>query len=388
MSKRWHLANRTKQPGQTDRTKVFLPRSGELSACSVTPPINTDQKVAIDAASSLCNEQARSLEIWWDGPKNMLQVVLVTEVQDMDRFRSGITSMYPGAAFSNLERTLPEWYDPARYTYRIFDVGTRHGHYTTAYDTAKPHRLLSQMAGAIQSYRYAWVQVVFARCDLTPSLNAHVQRLNARRKKILGGNYASTEEVLIRSDPKPHDHPELRYDFMNNCARLQGDATLKMQGGQVILSARGLVQADSEVTLPVDITGTSLAGGTGPAYEHLITYQYGYDRFYSDGRKSKIKILGKKHAPQRIEMFDSRLLPAPKRLLSKARSLYFDKSWLGRYRQRPPLPFVILTPSEMPLFVHLPGPSTPNMGITRGGSPPRPSGKVGASLGFFESGGS
>ena len=388
MTKRWYLANRTEQSGQMDRTKAFLSRPGDLSACLVTPPINMDQKAAIGAASSLCNERARSLEIWWDGPKNILQVVLVTEVQDMDRFRSGIAGMYPGAAFSAMERTLPEWYDPARYAYRIFDVGTRHGHYTTAYDTAKPHQFMSQMAGAVQSYKYAWVQVVFAKHDLTQPLDAHVQRLNARRNKILGGNHLSTGEMLIHSNPKPHDHPELRYDFMNNYARLHGDATLKKQGGQVILSARGLVQADSEVTLPVDITGTSSAGGTGPAYEHLITYRYGYDRFYSGGRKSKIKILGKKHASQRIEMFDSRLLPAPKRLLNDARSLYFDKSLFGRYRQRPPLPFVVLTPSEIPLFVHLPGPSTSNMGVTRGGSPPRPSGKAGASLGFFESGGS
>lgn len=371
-----------------DRTDVFLPRSGELSACAVTPPINMDQKAAIDAASLLCSERTRSLEIWWDGSKNILQVVLTADVQDIDRFQSGVAGMYPGAVFCNLKETVPEWYDPARYTYRIFDVGTRHGHYTTAYDTAKPHQLLSQMAGAVQSYKYAWVQVVFARYDLTVQLNTHVQRLNTRRSEILGGNYTSTTEMLLYSNPKPHDHPEVGRDFVNNYTRLQNDATLKMQSGQVILSARGLVQADSDVTFPVDIVGTSLTGGTGPAYEHLTTYQYEYDRFYSGGKKSRIKLPVQKHASQRIEMFGSRLLPAPKPLLNKARPIYFDKGFLGRYRQRPPLPFVILTPSEVPLFVHLPDSNTPNMGTTRGGTRPRPSGKTGASIGFFEKGGS
>ncbi len=387
MTKRWNLTNLTKQPGQMDRTNAFLPRAGELSACSVTPPINMDQKAAIDAAGALCSELARSLEIWWDGPNKTLQVVLVTEVQDMDRFRADLTGMYPGAVFSNLEQAIPEWYDPARSTYRIFDVGTHHGHYTAVYDTRRTHQLTTQVAGAVQSYKHAWVQIVFAKYDLTGPLDAHAQRLNTRYKKIHRGNYVSTYESLL-SDVKPHEHPELGYDYVKNYSRLQKDTLSKKQGGQILLSVRGMVQGDSDIRLPIDMIGVPPAGSADPPYEHLSIYQYEYDLFHSNAKKSRINLPRQKHTSQRIEIFESRLLPAPGRLLEKARKLYFDKNLFGRYRQRPPLPFVILSPSEMSLFAHLPDPSTPNMGITRGGTQPRPSGKVGAGIGFFKSGGS
>lgn len=379
------MANRTKQAGLLGSTKTFLSRAGKLSACAVTPPIDMDKKAATDAAGSLCSEQARSLEIWWDGPNKTLQVVLVSEAQDMDRFRADVTGIYPGAAFSNLGQTVPEWYDPATSTYRIFDVGTRHGHYTAVYDTARPHQLLTQVAGAVQSYEYAWVQIVFAKYDLTGPLDAHARRLNARYKEIRRGNYVSTYESLL-SNAKPHEHPELGHDYVKNCSRLQKDTLSKKQGGQILLSVRGMVRGDSDIRLPIDMIGVPPARSADPPYESLSTYQYEYGLFHSDNKKSRIKIPRQKHASQRIEIFESRLLPAPRQLLEKARKLYFDKNLFGRYRQRPPLPFVILSPSEMSLFAHLPDPSTPNMGITRGGSLPRPSGKTGASIGFFESG--
>lgn len=381
----WRIANRSRQEGQLDHAKAFLPRTGELSACSVSPPMDMDKKAAIDMAGALCSGRARSLEIWWDGPKHTLQIVLVAEAQDMGRFQAGVAGMYPGAAFSDMGRTTPEWYDPAASAYRIFDVGLRHGHYAAAYDTERVHQLMTQVAGSVQSYEYAWVQVVFARCDLTGPLDRHAQRLDARYKEIRRGNYLSFWEQVLHSNAKPHDHPDLGRDFMNNYPRLRRDALLKRQGGHILLSMRGMAQADSDVTLPLDGIGAPPAGGSGTAYEHLTTYPYKYDRFYSDKKKSRIRLRGQKDASQRIAIFESRLLPAPARLLEEACSVYFDKGWSGGYRQRPPLPFVILAPSELLLFAHLPDPSTPNMGITRGAPPPpRPSGKAGAGLGFFE----
>jgi len=50
------------------------------------------------------------------------------------------------------------------------------------------------------------------------------------------------------------------------------------------------------------------------------------------------------------------------------------------------MPFLILNPSEVPLFVHLPDPSTPNVETTRGVRlPSKPSEKEGAGIGFFDS---
>lgn len=378
------MTNVQQPTGKLDGIKKFLPWTDDLSACAVTPPLNMDKDVAIDMAEGLSTKHVRSYEMWWDGAKKELQIVLVAETQDMSRFQLNFRGMYPNATFSNLERIVPEWYDPAKTQYRIFDVGTRHGHYAAVYDTAKSHQLATHIANTMQLYRYVWIQFAFVGYDLTRPLDRHVRRLDARYRMINSGNYLSLSERLLYPSKKPHAHPELEGDYMNNYPGLQKHASMKRQGKHTLLSIRGLAQTDSDINLPFDRIKTPPAGNAGVVHDYLTTLEYGYPRFWSSARKSRVKLPGRKDASPRIRMFDLRLIPDPKRFLDDARSKYFNKNWLGKYRERRPLPFVILTGPEMPVFIHLPDPSVPNMDTTRGATlPSRPSKKTGASIGFL-----
>ena len=379
----WRLANSRRPKGLLDRTKKFLPCAGNLSACSVTVPINMDAKVATAMAGGLYSKHVRSLELWWDGTEKKLRVVLVAEAQDMNRFRADFGAMYPNAAFSDLGKTVPDWYDPAKSRYQIFDAGTRHGHYAAVYDGAKSHQLMTRMANAVQSCKYAWVQFTFTGYDFTPQLDRYAQRLDTRYMTISNASHHQSSDKPGHANRKPHDRLELGRDFTNNYSYLQKHASQKRQGRHTLLSIRGLAQTDSDIDLPFDMIETAPVGNANLAYDHLTTFGYDYDRFWSGTKKPRFR-WRRKDALQRIRIFESRLLPDPRRLLNDAYSRYFDKAWLRGYRERLPLPFIIVTQPEMPVFLHLPDPSTPSIDTTRGMMlPSSTSDKTGAGIGSF-----
>ena len=385
-SRRWRLANAKKQKGRMDAVKRFLPPAGELAACAVATPIAMDKNEAVIAAGGLASAGIRSFEMWWDGTEKQLQFVLVGQEQDLPSFRQAFTNMYPNAVFTDLKHTDPAWFDPAGSEYRIFDVGTYHGHYTAVFDQAKAHQIITQMANTVQLSKYAWVQFTFRYYSFHPFLRRHVSRLDEKNREIRRGNYLSNTEILMNPDKKPHDHPELGYDFINNYTGLQKHATLKMQSAHLLMSIRGLMQSDSEINLHFDEIEALPVENIRSGHEHLTKFRYGYDRFYSGYKKRPmIKVPGCKEPRQRMDVFGSRLLPDPQPFLDSAVSRYFDKGWTGGYRERDPLPFLILNLSEIPLFVHLPDPLTPNIATTRGVViPAKPSEKAGGNIGFFK----
>ena len=384
-SRRWRLANAKKQKGQLDKVKKFLPAPGRLSACSVMVPVAMDKKEAVLSAGGLASAGIRSFEIWWDGAEKRLQFVLAGEAQDLSSFRQAFANMYPNAAFENLKGTAPGWFD-ARSEYQVFDVGTYHGHYTAVFDQTKSHQIITQIANTIQLSKYAWIQFAFRHYSFNSFLRRHVTRLDEKNIEIRRGKYLSTAEILMHPDKQPHEHPELGYDFANNYAGLQKHATLKMQSAHLLMSIRGLVQSDSDIDLHFDEIEALPLENIRSGHEHLTKFRYGYGSFYSEGKKAPlVRVHGDDGKHQRIRIFESRLLPDPRPFLDAASSRYFEKGWLGGYRERAPLPFLILNLSEIPLFIHLPNPSTPNIDTTRGVAiPAKPSEKAGSCIGFFK----
>ena len=86
-------------------------------------------------------------------------------------------------------------------------------------------------------------------------------------------------------------------------------------------------------------------------------------------------------------MFDLRLIPNPKNFMNSTIKDYFEKTILtAEYKTRKPMPFLILNPSELPLFVHLPNPTaTRNIQTTRNVSlPSKLVNKRGFNIGYFE----
>ncbi len=382
-SKRWRLANKRKQKGQLDCVKKFLPAADGLSAVSVIVPILMDKKEAIAAAGGLVSAGIRSFELWWDGDEKSMQFVLVGESRDISNFRQAFINMYPNAKFENLDHTVPKWFERDE-QYQIFDVGTYHGHYTAVFDKAKAHQIISQITNTVQLSKFAWIQFVFRNYAFNKFLRRHVTRLDEKAREIKSGNYLSTTDILMHPDKKPHAHPEQGYDFGNNYPGLQKHATLKTQSSHLLMSIRGMIRSDSEINLHFDEIEALPVESIHSGHEHLTKFRYKYENFCAkDPKKTRVRVEGQKDRPQRMDMFESRLLPDPEPFLDSAIGKYFDKG-IFSYRERESLPFLILNLSEMPLFVHLPNATTPNIGTTRGVTlPAKPSEKQGANIGFF-----
>ncbi|MDE0265682.1 MAG: hypothetical protein OXK17_01440 [Thaumarchaeota archaeon] len=387
MASRWRLANRKRPEGQLDRTKHFLASAaaagpGRLAARAVSVPIEMDTKAAVLAAGGLAGVNTRSFEIWRDRAAKKTRCVLVADASDMDAYVQAFSGMYPNAAFHALGETRPGWFDKRRPDYEVFDVGTYHGHYASVLDRSRAHRLVTGMANMLELSHNAWIQFVFRRHGFGSFLARHVNRLDARAKEIRAGNYLSTLEQLSLSEKKPHDHPELGHDFANNHAGLLKHATLKMQSDQVVMSIRGLVRSDREIDFGFGQIETLPVENMFSGHEHLTKFRYKYQNFWDAEKPRRVEVRAGGRRLPRIGIFEDRLLPDPDKLLGPALARYFDKDWLGRYRTRDPLPFLMLNLSEIPLFVHLPDPSVTSVETTRGVHlPSQPSEKDGFGIG-------
>ena len=390
---RWHISNRKTPRGQLADVKKIIHGPERLAARSVTVPIESDPQRAAGVAGGLAGGRVRSFEMWWDAAESRLRFVIISDERDAGDFERAFQVMYPNAAFDDVRETVPAWFDRGS-AYRVFDVGTRHGHYAAVFDEPGGRSLITRMASAVQSASRAWIQFVFARLDCTPFLRTHMSRLDNRFMEINRGEYTSWGDEI--TGKKPRKHPELGYDLTSNYRGLKKHVMAKMQGAHVIMSIRGLVQGSDggvqDVDLPFDRVSALSVDGIDSAYEHLAKFRYGYDRFYSSDakkKKSQIRAPGPRGArDHRVCIFESRHLPDPDQFFGRAVSQYFDRGWWGLrgYRTRRPMPFLILNPSEVPLFVHLPDPSTPNVETTRGVRlPSKPSEKEGAGIGFFDS---
>ena len=389
---RWRISNRRMPRGQLADVKRIIRGPERLAARSVTVPIESDPQGAAGAAGGLAGGRARSFEMWWDAAESRLRFAIVSDERDADDFERAFQVMYPNAAFGDMRETVPAWFD-RKSTYQVFDVGTRHGHYAAVFDEPGGRSLITRMASAVQSASHAWIQFVFARLDCTAFLRTHMSRLDSRFMEINRGNYTSWVDEI--TGKKPRKHPELGYDFTSNYTGLKKHAMAKMQGAHLIMGIRGLVQGNGDgdggqdVDLPFDKVSALSVDGIDSTYEHLAKFRYEYDRFCSDTKKSQIRVPGPRGArDHRICMFESRHMPDPYQFFGRAISQYFDRGWWGLrgYQTRRPMPFLILNPAEIPLFVHLPDPSTPNMETTRGVRlPSKPSEKTGAGVGFFDS---
>jgi len=203
---RWHISNRKVPKGQLADVRRLIRGPERPSARSVIVPIESDQQGAAGVAGGLAGDQIRSFEMWWDAAESKLRFVMIADERDADNFERAFQVMYPNAAFDGMRETVPSWFDRGS-AYRVFDVGTRHGHYATVFDEpGGEHSLITRMASAIQSASHAWIQFVFVRFDCTPFLRTHMTRLDGRFMEINRGNYTSWgDEITGR---KPRKHPE------------------------------------------------------------------------------------------------------------------------------------------------------------------------------------
>lgn len=384
-SKQWHLAVNKKQSGQLDKVHDYLGSTHNLKCSLVTVPISMDEKLAISVANCITSSQIRGFELWWNGADKELSLVLVAQDYDLDTFKQSFSNMYPNADFADLGETIPDWFVETD-DYQVFDISTYHGHYATVFDSNRAHQIITQIAKTIQISKFAWIQFVFKSHNFNNFFQRHVGKLDRKYIEISTKKHQSITSLLINPNREPKPHLEFGRDFYNNYKALSKHATTKMQSPHVLMSIRGLIQSDEDVDLNFDKIESMPAEDISSNFEHLVTYKYNYKNFFTlDPKKQKyIKIQKTKTREQKIAIFKLRLLPNPTPFTSHALSRYFERRLFG-YDARVPLPFLILTSLEIPLFIHLPNPTTPNIRTTRSVVIPQQlPNKFGINMGFFK----
>jgi len=400
LGKFWSLSQE-KQSGLLDKTRDFLGQTNSnVSCCSLKVPISMDTKSAITTIPELISptlKTIRSFEIWWDGKNKQLKYILSAQNKlDLANYKISFQNVYPNVSFVSQQETIPQWFSPKNNSYEIFDVSLQHGHYSTILDTTlQQNQLITNISNSIQVHGYAWIQFVFAPYNFISYLRNHQRRLDTRIKHITSKKYRTWVDDF--TNKKSYENPENGLDFYNNYKDLLHDSTKKTQDTQIVMCIRGLVQTKKKDD--DDDKDNSIAYGKPTLsfdqikskHDHLTQYSYNYRSFYnSKYKKAGAPITINNHAKKdypRLSMFDLRLIPDPKKYMVPAIKDYFEKTILtAEYRTRKPMPFLILNPNELPLFVHLPNPTTTrNIQTTRNVSlPSKLVNKRGFNIGYFE----
>jgi len=388
MGKFWSLSQE-KQAGILDSVRNFLGQpNSNVSCCSLKVPISMDVKSAIQTIPGLISsapEAIRSFEIWWDGKNKQLKYVLSAQNKlDLANYKISFQNVYPNVSFVTQQETIPEWFSPQS-SYEIFDVSLHHGHYSTVLDTAtnQQHQLITNLSNSLQLYDNAWIQFVFAPYNFISYLRNHQRRLDSRIKYVTSKNYRTWIDDI--TNQKSYENPENGLDFYNNYKDLLKDSREKTQDTQIAMSIRGLVKSDDDGSKP-SLSFENIKS----RHDHLTQYSYNYKSFYHEKYKkagAPITINHTKKNYPRLSMFDLRLIPNPKNFMMHSIKDYFEKTMItAEYRTRKPMPYLILNPNKLSLFVHLPNPTTTrNIQTTRNVSlPSKLVNKNGFNIGYFE----
>lgn len=361
----WHMSLRGQQKGQLDQAEYFEPGEAEYVACEVRIPIKLDPndiKTAILHATALAIPNPRSFEIWWDGQN--ISIVLVATKNDLLNYQNAFKSMYPSIGFESLKTIVPEWYNPSVTSYEIFDVGYTHGHYFASFDNTKAHVLITQIAKSIQTAKHGWIQIVFRTSPtFSKMLSRQLARLDRMYQKVQNTKYLSFFGGLVGATP--HMHPENNADFARSYKTLRTHAEQKGQNQHIQMSFRGLV--DGRMDLDTSVIETIPVENVRTTFEHLSKFTYPFQRFHCNDMADKkqtirtlVKTDVKKEIIPRIDIFKRRLLPNTKKWNDKLLR-YCETNIVGLYHKRITPPYLILNNSELPIFIHVPDPTTPNI---------------------------
>lgn len=380
---KWKLANSKNPKGLLNNTKNFLSPKNNLKACFVSIPTVMDIKTAIDNIGGLISADTRSLEIWWNSDKQLLDIILVATESDLDKFKQAFYNMYQNISYEDIDTLTPDWFDDTK-EYQIFDVGYKHGHFSTVFDQSKTHQLITQVSNTIQLSKYAWIQLVFKNYPFVKYLQNHSTNLKNQYKLVTSNDHFSNSDLLFSDKTEGKEHPEKYDDFATNFKLLEKHTTTKTQSSHVELSIRGLIESDIDLDLDFSEIESLPFENIHSNIEHLTKHTYPFDSFYNSKKPQHIKVDDSKTKQQRISLFQDRLLPDPKYVMPEIVSNYTKKRWLsGNYKIRDSPPFLILTPSELSLFVHLPDSKTKNLIITRKQlMPQQQMNKIGYCLGY------
>jgi hypothetical protein len=324
----------------------ILEVAGKMKSISIRVNIEpeADRKKIVQAAEMLPAATPRFIEASWSANENDLDIRLTAYNSDIDHFLHDVSLNYKiapnkdeSSQFAN-GSLQPAWLkdlDPQ--TAFFFVVSTTHGHAFANFDLSRAGTLLTPILSALQKARFGWLQVGWYERNLTAYFNDLSQRM-ASRYYYIDSPVTKVRKVKDEKGRTKHEsytanHPDKHKEFHTHYKRLSEHLSTKAAAKHVVTIIRGVTQPF------VDLSGTksindvampfSVLTSEGSVGEHLTTYYYRDPRILLD-------LCGR-------------------RVIEPAEPMKaYVSSYLSKWRARENLPFLILSPSELSLFVHLP----------------------------------
>lgn len=309
--------------------------------------VEKDRRKIIQGISSLPRQTARGIEVFHSAELNETDIRLAAGDKDIESYyrdlrlhfpidRNGISRQFPE------DGTIPIWIKEIfkrPHEAAFFDVEYTHRHPFVNFDLGNMTSI-TDIINSVQKTRLAWLQILFVERNLTPYLNDLSEEMSRRfnlfnspihRKR----NFKDTEGK-VHTEDYTVDHPEKNSEFTSNYKRLSSQLHQKSSNRHIVTVVRGVMMPN--ISLNVDVSESPGAPESLPigGYESVVGENLRV--YYYQNPRCLLDLL-----LRRIPDVDL----AMKRFVHSYHS----------YVQRENLPFLILTPQELPLFVHLPDPA-------------------------------
>jgi hypothetical protein len=326
-------------------------------ACLIIPFSDDSdvQKKYIDAASHLVSNKIRSFEIIYTDKTFHFHFVCESK-QDLDHMISIYRQFFPSLLFDyNCDVSIPQ-----DKKLMMCYVTNKNHHPFVLYDLKQVGKLIGPLLASLRQTDFAWIQIIWTEFsshhlnDLHSTINDKVVDIETPREKEIN-------KKIVK-----YDHPAKYSEFHRYSNRLLSHLISKSGSRLCIVFVRcavsnktelpfAQIQDADEVKMHLPFSQISTQTGEGKVGERLNVVWTKSDRLLDD------------MIARRIDRNEC------DRMLAD-----FVKNYL-RDRYLWSLPFLLMTPQELALLVHLPSASLSgefSFKTTRGSFVPRPRGEV------------
>lgn len=281
----------------------------------------------------------RALEVEWDRNEELFRIWLTAEKGDLPAFVEAFRSVFKvDVEEGPVENYAPAWLKEIDDSAVFFDAELRHGHSYIILNTQKSGSLLTSLLTTLTGAEYAFLQIVWTHVPVHSWLIKLKEKGEGKKRVV------ETPRVKVRKNASGRwvyariPHWEKISDFTQAHNLLSKHLLEKAAKPTLIVSVRGVIHGGSlkAEELPFAIVDelpfAIVEGPIGRVMEHLEPYGY-------------------PATPSLLRLLHTRAVPKPNKHLKK----HVKRYWT--YLPRQPLPFLILLPQELGLFVHLPDPN-------------------------------
>jgi hypothetical protein len=321
-------------------------------ACLIVPFLDDQdiQKRFIDAASHLVSSHIRSFEIIYTDQTFHFHFTSGTK-QDLDHMISLYRQFFPQIVFDyDCDVSIPDKKVMVCY------VTNKNHHPFILYDIKQTGKLIGPLLSSLKQTEFAWIQIIWTEFsshrlnDLHSLINDKVVKVETPQEKEVNGK-------IIK-----YDHPAKHSEFHRYSSRLLSHLISKSGSRLSIVFVRcavssktelpfGQIEDSDEVKMHLPFSQISTQTGEGKVGERLNVVWTKSDRLLDDMIARRID---RNECDKMVEDF--------------------VKNYL-RERYLWSLPFLLMTPQELALLVHLPSASLSNdfnFKTTRSTFVPRP----------------